>query len=212
VRSTSGWRKVRSCGAWLHLREISASHGERDLLRRSPAVRQWATEQWPLVIGALSTHARPISGMWFDKLPEANWRVPWHQDVHVPVAPFTADGWGPWSTRQELTQVIAPEPWLSRRIALRLHLDPCGESDGPLQVIPGSHRHGRLSPEQSDALLASTEAVTIHAEPGEVLIMHPLLLHRSAPARLPTHRRVIHIEWCDAPLPPGAVWLDGSHE
>ncbi len=50
--------------------------------------------------------------------------------------------------------------------------------------------------------------VTVHADPGDVLIMHPLLLHRSAPARIPNHRRVIHVEWCDMPLPPGATWLD----
>jgi branched-chain amino acid aminotransferase len=25
-------------------------------------------------------------------------------------------------------------------------------------------------------------------------------------------RRVIHVEWCDAPLPPGEIWLDASHE
>jgi ectoine hydroxylase-related dioxygenase (phytanoyl-CoA dioxygenase family) len=161
-----------------------------------------------LVIAELSTLARPISGMWFDKLPEANWRVPWHQDVHLPVIPFTGDGWGPWSSKDGLPMVQAPEPWLSRRIALRLHLDHCGAENGPLQIIPGSHRHGVLSPDAVSEIVAGHQVHTVHAEPGDVLIMHPLLLHRSSPARKPDHRRVIHVEWCDAPLPPGAAWLD----
>lgn len=210
MRTPNGWRLVRGHGPWEHLRQITAGHGERDLLRRFPAVRQWAQHQWPLVIGELSTAARPISGMWFDKLPEANWRVPWHQDLHVPLAPFAAQGWGPWSDKAGVPMVMAPEPWLSRRIALRLHLDECGDDEGPLQIVPGSHRFGRLTPSQIDVLAKEGEMVTVRARPGEVLIMHPLLIHRSAPACVPSHRRVIHVEWCDAPLPPGATWLDAA--
>jgi hypothetical protein len=208
MRTASGWRRVRSRGAWEPLREVMAGHGERDLLRRSPLVAEWARAQWPTVVGELSTVARPISGMWFDKQLEANWRVPWHQDVHIPVTPCSVDGWGPWSQKDGMPYVVAPEPWSSRRIALRLHLDACAEDNGPLQIIPGSHRHGRLSAAQIDEVVATGTVITVVAEPGEVLIMHPLLLHRSAPARQPCHRRVIHVEWCDAPLPPGAMWLD----
>jgi hypothetical protein len=206
VRTPDGWRLVRGRGSWDHLRGVADGHGCRDLLRRSPEVARWAHEQWPLVIGELSAMARVISGMWFDKLPEANWRVPWHQDVQVPVSPFVADGWGPWSRKDGMPMVQAPEPWLSRRIALRLHLDCCDEENGPLQIIPGSHRHGVLSPGDVTKIAASHSAHTIYADAGDVLIMHPLLLHRSFPARQPGHRRVIHIEWCDAPLPPGATW------
>jgi ectoine hydroxylase-related dioxygenase (phytanoyl-CoA dioxygenase family) len=146
--------------------------------------------------------------MWFDKQPEANWRVPWHQDVHIPVTQCIAEGWGPWSQKDGMPYVVAPEPWLSRRIALRLHVDACDENKGPLQIIPGSHRHGRLSAAQIDNLAANGTVITVVAQPGDVLVMHPLLLHRSAPARQPSHRRVVHVEWCDAPLPPEAMWLD----
>ena len=208
MRTADGWRLARSCSAWEPLRGVMAGHGERDLLRRSPLVAAWAREQWPTVVGELSTLARPISGMWFDKRPEANWRVPWHQDVHLPVTPCIADGWGPWSQKDGMPYVVAPEPWSSRRVALRLHLDACDENNGPLQIIPGSHRHGRLSAAQIDAVVANGAVITVIAQPGEVLILHPLLLHRSAPSRQPSHRRVVHVEWCDAPLPPGATWLD----
>ena len=52
--------------------------------------------------------------------------------------------------------------------------------------------------------------ITVLAQPGDVLLLHPLLLHRSSPARMPRHRRVIQGEWCDAPLPLGATWLDDN--
>ena len=208
MRTPDGWRMVRSRGAWEHLREALAGHGERDVLRRVPAVRAWAQAQWPIIIGELSTMARPISGMWFDKIPEANWQVPWHQDVHVSVMPFTGSGWGPWMTKAGLPSVMAPEPWLSRRLAARLHLDFCGEDQGPLQIIPGSHVHGVLTPSAIDAVVERGPVITVVAQPGDVLLLHPLLLHRSSPARVPSHRRVIQVEWCDTPLPLGATWLD----
>ncbi|HEX3133184.1 MAG TPA: hypothetical protein VHX44_06325, partial [Planctomycetota bacterium] len=72
MRTAEGWRHVRSCGAWELLRDVMAGHGERDLLRRSALVAAWAQAQWPTVVGELSTLARPISGMWFDKQPKGN--------------------------------------------------------------------------------------------------------------------------------------------
>ena len=33
-------------------------------------------------------------------------------------------------------------------LVVRLHLDDCGEDNGPLRVLPGSHRLGRLTSEQ----------------------------------------------------------------
>ena len=42
MRTLDGWRMVRSLCAWEHLREALVGHGERDVLRRIPAVRAWA--------------------------------------------------------------------------------------------------------------------------------------------------------------------------
>lgn len=36
--------------------------------------------------------------------------------------------------------------------------------------------------------------------------MRPLLLHASSPALAPAHRRVLHLEYAAAPLPPGLEW------
>jgi ectoine hydroxylase-related dioxygenase (phytanoyl-CoA dioxygenase family) len=88
-------------------------------------------------------------------------------------------------------------------------LDTCTEEHGPLEILPGTHRAGILSPERiADA--AREPAMTITMAAGSLLMLHPLLLHRSRPARKLAHRRVLHLEWCDVPLPAGAAWLDGA--
>jgi ectoine hydroxylase-related dioxygenase (phytanoyl-CoA dioxygenase family) len=112
----------------------------------------------------------------FDKSPQANWFVPWHQDR-------AEDG---------AERAIA---FLENTVALRVHLDACGEDNGPLEVVPGSHTHGRLA-EPSIAGIAKEAAPALClTERGDVLAMRPLLLHRSQRAKVPAARRVIHMEY-----------------
>jgi ectoine hydroxylase-related dioxygenase (phytanoyl-CoA dioxygenase family) len=84
---------------------------------------------------------------------------------------------------------------LEAMLAVRLHLDDCGPDNGPLRVIPGSHRLGRLRRDQIAACRQEIEEVVCNAQAGAALLLRPLLLHASSPARTPSHRRVIHIEF-----------------
>jgi ectoine hydroxylase-related dioxygenase (phytanoyl-CoA dioxygenase family) len=80
-------------------------------------------------------------------------------------------------------------------ITLRLHPDDCGPDNGPLRVIPGSHREGRVRPERIKWWQTDGEVVECHGPAGGALLMRPLLLHSSSPARQPAHRRVLHVEF-----------------
>jgi hypothetical protein len=200
MAQADGFARVPAPAPWQHLRTLIDAHGARDLLR-FPQVVAWGQALEPLVRASGLATPRLISGLWFDKRPEANWRVPWHQDLFAPVAPFIAPGWGPWSDKHGIPHVELPEPWCSQRVAIRLHLDDCGPDDGPLEILPGTHRAGKLTPAAIDQQAQAIAPVTIHADAGELLILHPLLLHRSAPAHQPTHRRVLHLEWCGVPWP-----------
>jgi hypothetical protein len=55
-------------------------YGLRNLLRRSPRVREIAGALRPLVEPILGSGAFPTRALLFDKLPHANWLVAWHQD------------------------------------------------------------------------------------------------------------------------------------
>src|SRR2546430_16289327 len=79
-------------------------------------------------------------------------------------------------------------------IAVRVHLDPCDSENGPLRVIPGSHRSGKLSDRQLAAVGMRNAAVELCAARGAILLMRPLLVHSSSPARVAAHRRVLHVE------------------
>ncbi len=92
----------------------------------------------------------------FDKTPEANWKVPWHQDLTIAVAQrIDTPGFTAWSVKDGVYHVQPPSGILEGMLAVRIHLDDCGEDNGPLRVIPGSHRHGRLADDQIERAVAS---------------------------------------------------------
>jgi ectoine hydroxylase-related dioxygenase (phytanoyl-CoA dioxygenase family) len=159
---------------------------------------------------SLLTHARIGRLLWseigrnlvavkatlFDKTGEANWRVQWHQDRTIAVKErLEVSGYGPWSTKAGAVHVEAPDQVLAQMVALRIHLDDCGPENGPLRVIPGSHQHGKLKDDAIQELVAGGRMVELYVPQGSFLLMRPLLVHASSPARVPQHRRVLHLEF-----------------
>jgi hypothetical protein len=184
--------------------------GWRNLLQRSPAVRDLAHSpaMRNLLAGLGGENARPVRAVFFDKNPANNWKVPWHQDVTIAVAErCEAPGFKNWSVKDGVLHVQPPAEFLARMITIRIHLDDCGEDNGPLRVVPGSHRHGRLSATEITRLTATGE-ITCCVRQGGAVAMRPLLLHASSPAELPSHRRVIHLEFSPDALPSGLRWCE----
>jgi hypothetical protein len=143
----------------------------------------------------------------FDKTAEANWFVPWHQDRSVALAERReTEGFGAWTSKSGVVHAEPPVSLLEQMVTLRVHLDTCGEDDGPLEVAPGTHRHGRLGRDGIEALVAGVPVRLCLAERGDILVMSPLLLHRSQRARRPTRRRVLHLEYCSGRLAAGLSW------
>lgn len=132
----------------------------------------------------------------FDKTGESNWRAQWHQDRTIAVKDrLDVAGYGPWSTKAGSLHVEAPQEVLAQMLAVRIHIDECSADNGPLRVIPGSHLGGKLSPDQLERVVATSEMAELHVPRGGLLLMRPLLIHSSSAARAPEHRRVLHIEF-----------------
>ena len=142
----------------------------------------------------LPANAIAIQAIAFDKTPGANWKVAWHQDVMFPFAqPVTQDGFDLRCKKAGVDYARPPREVLEEMLAVRLHIDDCDESNGPLRVSPGSHRHGILkTTEIQERLARHGEAICV-AKAGDALLMKPLLLHASSPAMAAKHRRVLHI-------------------
>jgi len=93
----------------------------------------------------------------FDKSPTANWLVVWHQDTALPLrARVEHDEWGPWSTKAGVLYAHAPAWALEQVVALRVRLDDSSMTNGPLRVLPDTHRGGVYSDEQIEQLARST--------------------------------------------------------
>lgn len=185
----------------------------RNLLDEFPAVRQLAHSSSirALVEPILGAAAFPVRGLLFDKTPEANWKVAWHQDLTIAVQKRTdIPGYGPWSLKAGVQHVQPPVEVLMSMLSVRLHLDDCDEANGPLQVLSGSHQTGKLSAAEIVAWRSRKTAINCCLKRGGALLMRPLLLHASAPSCCSEHRRVIHIEFASTALAPGLKWLDNE--
>lgn len=186
-----------------HLEE---SAGSRDLLSHAWC-QALAKSLRSSLGGLLERDAVAIQCTYFTKSRDRNWLVPPHQDLSVPVAEHV-DGAGlsGWSRKQGTLFVQPPAELLQRLVAVRLHLDPCMEDDGPLCVVPGSHRQGVLSPEAAAGIGRSQASVSCIAAAGDALLMRPLLLHASSKASGASLRRVLHFLFAPARPPHGLRW------
>ncbi|MBX3317076.1 MAG: phytanoyl-CoA dioxygenase family protein [Phycisphaeraceae bacterium] len=164
-----------------------------------------------LARSVLGGTARVTRAILFDKSPNANWRVPWHQDTTIAVKERRdVPGFGPWSIKDGVVHVRPPASVLERVLTLRLHLDPCSETNGPLIVLPGTHRKGFLGEHESRVSIESIVPVTCAADVGDVVAFRPLLMHSSQKAQVATHRRVLHLEFAVG-SPGGALeWNDAD--
>jgi len=191
-------------------RRRGATFAVRNLLDTSLEVRELANSEMVrrLVEAVLGPGSFAVRGILFDKIPDANWKVPWHQDVTIAIQEkVEAEGFGAWSIKADVLHVQPPAYVLEQMISVRIHLDPCGEANGALSVIPGSHLQGRI-PEGEIARIREEIPERICAvRAGSALVMRPLLLHASSPSRAPGHRRVVHIDFAAVKLPNSMRWF-----
>jgi ligand-binding SRPBCC domain-containing protein len=182
--------------------------GQRGILGLSPIAKLASSDPLlSLVEPHLPAQRRPVRAIYFDKNPNSNWMVTWHQDLTIAVRnKIDVPGFGPWSTKDGVPHVQPPVHLLEQMLTVRLHLDNCDETNGAVRVIPGSHRLGRLSAEDIQKLRIQEPSELCCVVAGGALLMRPLLLHSSGKSRTAGHRRVLHIEYASFALPGGLQW------
>lgn len=183
--------------------------GIRRLLELVPGTRELADSHplRALVEPVLGKEAKVVRGIFFDKTPVANWKVPWHQDTMIAVrARQDIPGFSAWSVKAGVVHVQPPIEILAGILAVRLHLDDTDETNGALRVIPGSHLRGLLDDDAIQQWKEQGNVATCAVLRGGALLMRPLLLHASSVAAQPTHRRVLHLEYSALDLPGELAW------
>lgn len=204
---------ITSMGGDSHARGTRV-YAVRNLIALVPAVRVLAASDaiCALVTPILGAAARAVRGLLFDKTPGANWKVAWHQDLSIAVRQRSeVPGYGPWSVKDGVQHVQPPAAVLENMLTIRLSLDDCHADNGPLQVLPGSHAAGVLSPDGVADWRRRVAPFACEVPAGGAVLMRPLLLHASSSATSPAHRRVIHLEYAGVDLPGGLEWeRDGA--
>jgi len=165
---------------------------------QNPAVAAIAHDPRLLTIAreVLGPRTAPFRATLFDKSPESNWLVVWHQDTALPLRKKQeTPGWGPWSVKDGITYAHAPAGALAQILALRVHLDDSLARNGPLRVLPGTHTLGVLSDESIHELAARVPPADCLVSRGGILAMRPLIVHASSKSQSAIPRRVLHIEY-----------------
>lgn len=186
-----------------------AVYAARNVLDWYPAAREvWRRAPLtPLLKQVLGPAYGLVRALFFDKPPDRAWSLPWHKDMTIAVADNRLEStcFSRPTHKAGVPHVEAPESLLQRMLTLRIHLDEVTDENGPLRVLPGSHREGKGEGRDFE----TDAARTILAGRGDVLAMRPLVTHASGLSAPETqrHRRILHLEFAaDPSLPDGYCW------
>ena len=157
-----------------------------------------------IAAGLIGAAARPVRAVLFDKTPETNWIVAWHQDRTICVRErVDVEGFGPWSTKDGLLHVAPPTGVLEGMVTLRLHLDDCDDDNAPLKIALGSHRLGYVPAAQAATRAEALPVFVCPAKAGDVWAYSTPILHMSESTRSDRRRRVLQVDYAAAQLPGG---------
>lgn len=155
----------------------------------------------------LGDAAHPLRVILFDKTSETNWSVAWHQDRTIAVRERkNVEGFGPWSVKDGIVHVEPPIEILDGMVTLRLHLDDCGDDNGPLKMVLGSQQLGAIPADRAAVLAEVLPVQVCTAKAGDVWACATPILHASEPASNPGRRRVLQIDYAAVGLPGGLEW------
>lgn len=160
-----------------------------------------------LVQHCIGPAARVVRALLFDKSPDCNWALGWHQDRTIEVAArHDTPGYGPWTIKAGRHHVAPPVTLLERMITARLHIDAVDQDNAPLMVAPESHRLDLIGEHEIERVVEACGRQTCLAAAGDVWLYATLIVHGSAAAIKPRHRRVLQLDFASESLPNGLEW------
>jgi hypothetical protein len=180
--------------------------GRRRFLQDTPGLSKLVfTPALKKMLSELLPRCFAVKSIYFDKPPQANWFVSWHQDKIIFVKEKTeAFGFKNWTQKENESGVQPPAEYLGNIVTVRIHLDDTDATNGALKVIPYSHSEAGLRP--AAVSFSDSDAQLCPVQRGGVMLMKPLLFHASSCSSTEQPRRVIHLEFCNLELPSGMEW------
>lgn len=196
--------------AYLDSKEISGQFGVREFLFKNPEIVNIILNRRLLeAIKQIAPNCRKsIKSIYFDKPPNSNWIVNWHQDLTINLQnKIEVAKYKNWRQNDQRTIVQPNRALLENIFTIRIHLDDCTKENGALRLIEKSHLNGTINIKEWMETKNGTESIC-EVRKGGILIMKPLTLHSSRRTENKKNRRVIHIEFTDHELPDGLNWKE----
>lgn len=186
----------------------STKPGER--IYGHPALARWLIEGpvGPIARALAGRKVQPVRAILFDKTPEANWALGWHQDRTIAVKErVEIAGFEHWDCKAGAIHVEPPFGFIERMITFRIHIDPVPSGNAPLLIAPGSHKMGRIPEDRIDTVVNLCGSITCLAAAGDVWVYKTATLHASDRSRNGARRRVLQVDFSADSLPGGLEWL-----
>ena len=123
--------------------------------------------------------------------------VDWHQDTSAAVERDLGDA-DSSGIRDGVPHRRVSSDVLNRMLVARINVEPQYADGGCLQVVPGSHKWGKIPPDEVKQRVAKSEPMLCPVPAGSILFYRPLLAHASGPNTRTDpnqQRRVIHNEF-----------------
>ncbi len=182
--------------------------GKRTLLKDIPSLKDLLFNKNLLsIIRAINPKAFLSKSIYFDKPPNANWLVTWHQDIPINVnKKIELNGYSNWTKKGNINSVCPPEEILKNTFTIRIHLDDTNSRNGALKIVPGSHNK-KLSSLEIKTITENCTPYLCEVSAGGIQLMKPLTLHSSEKSKK-QKRRVIHLEFSSLDLAEGIDWME----
>jgi ectoine hydroxylase-related dioxygenase (phytanoyl-CoA dioxygenase family) len=184
-------------------------HAVRNILQHIPDLKPLLMNKRLVhILKKLNSNLFLTKAIFFDKTPEANWYVTWHQDIVIQVAEkIETEGFSGWTRKHDAQGVCPPDDVLRDTVTIRIHLDDATAANGALNVIPGSHNK-KLGNDEIHLITESCAPTLCEVRAGGIHIMKPLLLHASSKTTNQKPRKVLHLEFNSLELPNGLAWAE----
>ncbi|WP_369409891.1 WYL domain-containing protein [Wocania arenilitoris] len=198
-------RDIRKLKARLdkYLREHNEqAFGMREVLKKMPELKEILfNRNFKKLIKSIDKDVFLTKAIYFDKSPQDNWYVTWHQDVPINVSKkIDTEGFTSWTNKKGIISVCPTEDISKKTFSMRIHLDDTSIKNGALKVIPGSHNK-RLNDDEIKLITTNSIPFTSEVASGGVQLIKPLLLHASSKTKVQKRRRVLHFEFSSIELP-----------
>ncbi|WP_299883285.1 WYL domain-containing protein [uncultured Lacinutrix sp.] len=185
------------------------AYGMREVLLKMPELKGILfNKNFRKLIKSIDKNVFLTKAIYFDKSPNENWYVNWHQDVPINVSKkIETNNFSSWTNKKGVISVCPPQKISQNTFSMRIHLDDTSIKNGALKVIPGSHNK-RLKDDEIQLISSNSIPFICEVASGGVQLLKPLLLHASSKTTTQKRRRVLHLEFSSIALPNGLEYAE----